>query len=73
VTTSVTAEWLYIGLKQHTLEYVTDVSELLAASFCYLFIIIQFFEFHFKPHSSPDIPEQQQITVIGIKPIADRF
>jgi hypothetical protein len=31
---------------------------------------MQFFEFHFKPSSSFDIPERLQITVIDTKPIA---
>jgi hypothetical protein len=44
-----------------------------SASFCYLFIITQFFKSHFKSHSSPDIPQQPQITVIDTKPIEDRF
>jgi hypothetical protein len=73
VTASVASEWLYFVFKQHKFEYVTDITELAAAGFCYIFIIMQFFEFHFKPSSSLDIPEQLQITVIGTKPITDAY
>jgi hypothetical protein len=73
VTTSVASEWLYFVSKQHTFEYVTDIAELAAAGFCYIFIIMQFFEFHFKQSSPLNIPEQLQITVIDTKPIADAY
>ncbi len=73
VTASVASEWLYFVSKQHTFEYVTDIAELAAAGFCYIFTIMQFFEFHFKQSSPLNIPEQLQITVIDTKPTADAY
>ncbi len=64
VTASVASEWLYFGSKNHTCEYVTDVSELVSACFCYTLIIMQFFKYHFKRDSSMDSTEQLHITVI---------
>jgi hypothetical protein len=48
VTVSAAAEWLYFTFKQDTYEYITDVAELVSACFCYAFIIMQFFNHHFK-------------------------
>jgi hypothetical protein len=69
VTASVASEWLYFGSKSHTCDYVTDVSELVSACFCYTLIIMQFFKYHFKRDSSMDSTEQLQITVIDNKPV----
>jgi hypothetical protein len=51
VTVSVASEWLYFHFKQHTFEYVCDISEFVSGCLCYLLIIMQFYDFHFKPHS----------------------
>jgi hypothetical protein len=73
VTTSVASEWLYFVFKQHKFEYISYASELAAAGFCYIFIIMQFFKFHFKRSSSLDVPEELQIAVIGTEPMTYRY
>jgi hypothetical protein len=73
VTASVASEWLYFTFKNHTFEYITDISELVSACFCYILIIMQFFEFNFKSHSSQDIPEKLDISIIDSKPVADVY
>jgi len=70
VTSSVASEWLYFRLRSHTCDQVTDVSELIAACFCYTLIIMQFFNYHFKGNSPVDSIEQLQISVIDTKPVA---
>lgn len=70
VTISVASEWLYFGFKKHAFEYVTDISELAAAAFCNLLIIMQFFKFHFKQPTSQDDLQQLEITIIDDKSIA---
>ncbi len=69
VTTSVASEWLYFRFQTYICEQVTDVSELVAACFCYTLIIMQFFNYHFKRHSPLDSTEQLQISVIDTKPV----
>jgi hypothetical protein len=54
VTMSVACEWLFFRFEEHTLEYITDVSELVAAYLCDALIIMQFFTYHFKAQDLDD-------------------
>ena len=67
VTVSVASEWLYFGFHDHIFEYITDVSELTAGCLCYTFIIMQFFQYHFKQHDSEDSTEPLSIRVIDTR------
>ncbi|CAF3604725.1 unnamed protein product [Rotaria sordida] len=47
VTASVATEWLYIAKHEHKFEIASIITEIVAACFCYLFIVMQFFPGNF--------------------------
>jgi hypothetical protein len=69
VTAAVATEWLYFSFNDHTFEYITDISELVAACFCDTLIIMQFYTFHFKPNYLKDIVREVQVINANDKPI----
>ncbi|CAF0868770.1 unnamed protein product [Adineta steineri] len=59
-TVSIACEWLYFGFHTDIFHQITDISELVAACFCYTLIIMQFFPYHFKSSYSEGRKQQLQ-------------
>ncbi|CAF3401778.1 unnamed protein product [Rotaria sp. Silwood1] len=53
VTVSVATEWLYIAKHEFKFEIASIISEIIAACFCYAFIVMQFFPGNFLPKKKP--------------------
>ncbi|CAF0808359.1 unnamed protein product [Adineta steineri] len=66
-TVSIACEWLYFGFHTNIFHQITDISELVAACFCYTLIIMQFFPYHFKPRRVQKIAHQVQDAVAVIQ------